>query len=303
MKIPRLAAALALALAPSCSPADVDPACQSYAFAYCARLKQCSPTALQMRFGTAETCEMLYQTPCINGISLPSSGSTVAGREACTSALADWDCTDFIFGENPPPACAVASGALPNGVSCATASQCQSGYCGFPAGSACGTCAPEPQPGDSCAITQCPSGLSCANPPLTCQARAGAGASCAAPTPCDDGLVCVSGTCEIAVTMLNAPCNADGAGCDIYSGLGCSGTPSACTTATLAQPGQPCGEIAGQTISCFVGNCTRGVCVGLVAAGGACEIDGAPCMSNTRCVVPAGSTTGTCQFSGSALCD
>ena len=306
MKIPRLAV-LVGALVLSCSPADVGgsaaaQACQDYAYAYCAQLQTCSPTALQQRFVTVKTCESLYQTSCLNGLALASTGTTAAGREACASVLPSWGCADFLHAQNPPPACVVPSGALPNGAACASYSQCQSAYCGYAAGKACGTCAPAPQPGDSCATNQCTTGLACMTIGLTCAAYAGAGAPCAT-APCDEGLACVGGTCAIGVTVIGMPCDPNAAGCDIFNGLGCSGATKTCVTETLAQSGQACGMVAEQPTSCLGGNCQHGVCIGNVPAGGACTIGGAPCISNARCIVPAGATSGTCLVSGSIACE
>lgn len=307
MKIPGLAAALALAL--SCSPVQVvggpvEQACQDYAYAYCAQLQACSPTFVQIRFGAQADCETLYQSSCVDDITLPSSGSSTAGRQACTSAVPGWACSDILAGQNPPPACQIPNGALPDGATCAISAQCQTGFCGIAQGNGCGTCAAAPQVGDSCAVISCGGGLSCTTPAQTCVVAAGLGASCASGVPCTDGLVCVdSTTCQAGVTTVGAACDPDGAGCALFSGLGCDGTSSLCVTETLAMPGAPCGYVAEQPTSCLGGACLRGVCVGYVPAGGSCEIGGAPCVSNTRCIVPAGAAAGTCQINGSAVCD
>jgi hypothetical protein len=308
MSASRLLALAAALLALSCDPggasSDILQACKDYGYAYCTRLEACSPTATQERFGSTATCESLEVSSCVDALIAPSTGATAAGREACTSALPEWACSDFIYSQNPPPACAPPTGALPDGAACAVLAQCQSGYCGYPTGVACGTCAPAPQPGDSCAEIQCPSGLTCEA--SACVAYGQVGAACTSTAPCNEGLSCTAGTCEVGVTMVGATCSFTGAGCDFFGGLVCDAETGKCVTAKLAGPGQACGLVAGQQISCVTGSCTRGVCIADVPVGGACEIgqSGAPsCISSSRCTVSvAGGTSGTCQQSGSSAC-
>lgn len=313
-------AALAAALALSCSPADVAgtsgvssavlEACTNYAYAFCSKLGACSSTVMQQRFGTTATCESLEKAVCVNGLTAPNTGATVAGKQACMQALPEWDCSDFIDTQNPPPPCHVAMGPLGTGEACSVAPQCQSGYCAIPTGAACGTCAAA-SPGVSCADSQCPSGLMCLGTPPTCLVPAGSGDSCATTSYCIDGLTCVGanattstlGTCQPSVTTSGEACVASGAGCDYFSGLACNAVTRTCETLKLYQPGQACGEVMDQPSACVEGVCTRGVCVGYVPLGGACVIGGPPCSPDTVCVVStSGGTDGTCQPRGSSAC-
>jgi len=307
MKILALAC-LAAALVLSCSPADVvspaiQEACRGYAYAYCTQLETCSPAAVQIRYQSTEVCESLLNATCQGAATAPSSGFTVADREACTSVIPSWPCPDFLYVQNPPPQCQATTGALADGASCADSQQCQSGYCGLPAGSACGTCGPVPQPGDSCASTQCPSGLACVGAPPICAAYVEVGGACQTSAPCNAQLTCVAGKCVAALKTLGEACTYSGPGCDEYSGLSCNGVSTTCQTATIAQPGQACGTVGGQEAYCVTGGCVRGVCVGDVPVGGACEVGGTPCVDDARCIVPAGEgTSGTCQINGTSVC-
>ncbi len=320
MKIPGLAA-LAATLALACSPANVVSggggsggggvsataiagSCSDYAYAYCGHLQTCSPTALETRFGNAKACEAIEEAQCTNAATAPSSSFTLGGKAACTQALADWDCSDFLHSANAPPACQTAPGPLAEGAVCSVAAQCQTGFCGVPAGSGCGTCLPVPQAGASCAVIQCPNGLLCTGTPLICTAYVGAGVACSSTVPCNTGLSCVGGTCQPAVTVAGAPCVFDGAGCDFFSGLACNAQSATCQTARLEGPGDACGVVENQNASCIMGSCPRGACVADVPPGGACNLTGPECLSPSHCVVSAdGGTSGTCELYGSVVCD
>ena len=315
-----LIAALALACSPanvSAGPGDagidlaaIEQACADYTYDYCARLQSCSTTAVQVRYGSTGVCESVENALCLSVGMTPATGATPEQNEACGKALGDWSCTDFLVSQNPPPACQLVTGPLANGATCAVRSQCQSGYCGFPAGSACGVCAPAPRPGDSCAETQCPPSLVCLGSPPRCVAYAQAGAACGASQPCNDGLTCVgasataAGVCQASVQSVDLPCSFSGAGCDFSAGLACNAQSGKCAVARLAQPGQACGIVANQLASCVSGTCPRGMCVANVPLGGACDLDGGPpCIGATRCILSVdGGAGGTCQLNGASTC-
>jgi hypothetical protein len=229
---------------------------------------------------------------------------------ACIQALPNWACADFLLGQNTPPGCDEALGLRANGSPCAVRQQCQSGYCGWAAGAACGTCATPPQPGDSCAMTECPNGLSCTGAGPTCVAYAQVGESCSTSAPCSDGLTCVtsanasSGTCQAGPATLGASCTFGGAGCDFYAGLTCNAASGTCVTAQFGTAGEACGEVENQFAYCVAGTCARGQCSPYVPIGGACDLrGGAECMASSRCMLPGdGGTTGTCEVNGSLPC-
>ncbi|MGD0527250.1 MAG: hypothetical protein ABSE49_19065, partial [Polyangiaceae bacterium] len=165
------ATAVAVFLGLACSPANVgsndagpsaDQACTDDAYARCTRQQACSPnTAIQLRYGDIGTCESLVKANCLAVLAAPSTGATVAGIEACVTAINNWDCPDYILSQNPPPECQQAIGSLAAGAGCAYPQQCQTGFCAIVPGQACGACAAPPQPGDNCAeLTSCGQALS-----------------------------------------------------------------------------------------------------------------------------------------------
>jgi hypothetical protein len=288
--------------------------CTSYAYARCSKLQNCSPTGLLNRYGTTAECEAIYAGLCENVENAPSTGATPATVAACSTALSPnavplWACSDFLYNENIPAGCATVPGSLANGAPCGVAQQCHSGYCALPLYGACGTCAPVPPTGSSCAELVCPPTLSCFN--QVCVAYAQEGASCGANQPCSDGVMCVAGTCTQGVSTANMPCVFTGAGCDFYDGLACNAQTGLCEQAMLGAAGQACGTVGAQSVSCISGTCDRGACVAYLLPGQPCDTaGGAPCITDARCVVDVGppdaaadgGTAGTCQLNGASVC-
>ena len=137
---------------------------------------------------------------------------------------------------NPPPECDQVTGSVANGAGCAAAAQCQWGFCAIVPGAACGTCAPPPGAGDSCAqLTTCGMGLSCDGDSNTCVAPPGQGASCAPGQSCALGLECIGenastgaiGTCQPAVESGGA-CSSTTAECDFFAGFTCDDDSKTC---------------------------------------------------------------------------
>jgi hypothetical protein len=319
--------ALALAgLALGCSPAnvasssdagdtgDATAACSDLAFARCSRLQSCSPTAIQLRYGDEPTCRTLFDAVCLAAVTAPSSGQTAASEEACAQAIPGWSCDQYIYNQNPPPACAQKTGALASGAACSLAAQCQSGFCAIVPGKGCGACADPPKPGDPCdQLITCGMTLVCAPATTTCAAYAQVGASCAPGQPCTSGLACVganaktgaSGTCQPEVSTLGAPCTFAGAGCNLFDGLVCNAASSQCGTAQIAADGFACGIVAGQSASCASsGGCVAGTCVAGQPVGAPCDVvAGPPCLDLLRCVATDdGGTAGTCQAASPVAC-
>ncbi len=317
----KVASLLFLLVVASCSPANVagpladsgvdasadgatsiTAACTDRAYAYCTQLETCSTTAVTTRFGNVQTCKKYLEATCESSISAPSSAATPAQAEACATAEASWACDDIIHSQNVPPACLAPAGPLANGTPCTVGQQCQTEWCSRPLGSECGVCAPSPQAGDPCNGGACPSNLSCTA--AICAAYAELGDPCSASSPCDSGLTCVGGVCQAGVTTVDSACDPAGPGCDMFSGLACNAQSSTCKTLVLVPPGQACGQVANQSDACIVGECLRGVCVGLGALGDPCDIVAGPgCASSLRCIVTSeGGTAGTCHITGAGSC-
>ena len=287
--------------------------CTSYAYARCSYLQTCSSTAVQNRYGTIAVCEAVFAGLCENSQNAPSTGATQASATACENTLTNtatgWTCSNYLYGESIPPPCQTAPGSRPIGAACGVAQQCQTGYCALPLYGACGTCAPVPAAGASCAQFICPPTLTCVAGTETCVAFAQEGASCSAAQPCSDGLTCVvasgtTGTCEPGSDAMNEACSFTGAGCNFYDGLTCNVETGLCATATLGAPGQACGVVGEQAASCLGGTCLRGACVAYPLPGQPCDtVSGPPCIADARCIVSAdGGTTGTCELNGFAAC-
>lgn len=276
-------------------------ACNDFGFAYCTRLQACSGTTLELRFKDFTTCQTIYSSQCKGSGTVPSTGSTPAGEEACVAAIPNWTCTDFLVSRNSPPACTVAAGQLPIGATCSNRQQCQSAYCGVPNGAACGACQPPVTIGDSCATTPCQEGLTCEG--TTCVEQSELGSACNANQPCIDGLTCVAGICVQGIATLNAACVFNGAGCNSFDGLSCNVQLGTCQTTALVQPGGACGTVGNQATACISGSCLRGVCVGNIGYQQPCELDGgAACISATHCISVDGGAQGTCEVYGTYQC-
>ncbi len=285
-------------------------ACKVYAYTRCTALQGCSSTQMQIDYGDIATCEAYYTDSCVLAAAAPSSGSTLAHIQGCTAAISGWVCSDLIYAQNVPPACATPQGSLTNGATCAVNNQCQTAFCLRPTGAACGSCAPAPNPGDPCTdAAQCGggsgAGLTCVESTQKCTAYSQLGASCNGSQPCIDGLNCASGVCSTGVSQANMPCVFNGAGCDKYAGLACNAATATCQTLQIVGGGQACGIVANQAQDCRAGDCIRGQCVANAPLGGACDIVAGPaCTAFALCFVTADAgTSGTCQIAGSAICN
>jgi hypothetical protein len=133
-----------------------------------------------------------------------------------------------------------------------------------------------------------------------CATRGALGSQCSATQPCDDGLECTGGVCTAEASPAGAPCNPDGAGCDLYAGLTCNATTNTCQTILLVNGGQACGQVGTQTQLCIAGTCARGACVQGAPLGAPCDLTSAQaCVSFAVCIATTdGGTTGTCMLPG-----
>jgi len=301
---------------PTGPDAGADKACADNAYARCSRLSACSPVGIQFRYGDEATCEALFKGFCLSNLASPSTGATPATAEACAQAIPSWDCNDFVFNQNVPPECGTQPGQQPMGGACAFPSQCQSAFCAIAPGAACGACAPQPKPGDSCAnLTTCGLTLNCESATNTCAAFGVMGAPCGPSLPCGGGLGCSganamqNGTCQPTATTVGAPCTPGSAGCDFYSGLVCNALSGQCARMQLAKGGQSCGSVNYQNAVCEgQGDClgettTPGVCRASAALGEACDlVQGPHCVGPARCISSDGGTGGICAVHNAAAC-
>jgi hypothetical protein len=299
-------------------------ACAAVAQAACDKRVACSGKIDAMGvgvirlFGTMSKCLARQQLQCMNAFHAPGSGHSLATEQQCAQAFAAYSCADF-FANNAPASCQP-PGARIDGAACAFDAQCKSGFCTGEKKAACGTCAPEPAVGASCAAADCGRGQSCDATSTTCKLPGASGDACDTNDDCGYGLVCQSvaaaggaGTCKPAVSDLGAACGGMLPVCDGAQGLFCGGAAGAkkCVATMFVGDGAPCGVL---TMDTFAG-CTGGACYtakGLAGAGemGTCKAnaaDGAVCDVATgpgcefpaRCVLGNG-TSGVCKVPAGA---
>ncbi len=330
---PRLSLAYALACLAACGssnnaspdapPADAavtaDMACATSAMQRCLKLQSCSASDLARRFGDLATCVARDKLTCVEALAAPMTGNNPTAILACSAAIGAESCTDF-FSKVPPTACTTQHG--PQTGSCSFAAQCTSGFCGLATGALCGTCAPQPQAGDSCASIGCGQDLNCIATTMLCQAPVASGGACSRDLPCADGFTCVgstvtppaNGTCMAEIATAGGTCDPrhkTGADCSIDGGLTCNTTTNMCVTQPLVTAGMTCGLANGVITRCeAAATCvvptgmTTGACVAPAADGAACDSAAGPtCFAPARCVPTAtGGTAGTCQLPGSMTC-
>ena len=294
-------------------------ACAAVAKAECDERVACSSqidatgVGVIRMFGTVAECLTRQALQCTTAFHAPGSGHSLATEQKCVDALGHYACADF-FASNVPADCEP-PGARINGAACAYNAQCKSGFCTGEKNALCGTCAPEPEVGASCAASDCGHGQACEGTSMTCKAPGAANDPCDSNDDCGYGLVCTSaaaaggaGTCKVAAAVVGAPCGGTMPLCDSVQGLFCGGAVGAktCMATTYVADGAPCGPL---TQGPFAG-CTAGVCYtpkGLAGAGeiGTCKAnaaDGAACDTVTgpgcelpaRCVLGNG-TAGVCK--------
>ncbi len=303
-----------------------DQACSDSAIASCMMRDACHVNQVTIAYRDMSTCIARAKANCVASLAAMDTGRTPANEEACAKAYVSASCTDFL--QNTIAACHAPVGTRLLGASCTFPAQCQSAFCSFVPGAACGTCATPTAIGQSCATTQCSSGQVCVTATSTCQAYGDTGASCSHSSECQVGFECVGfsstviGTCMRAAESAGAACDRKaGPTCDYLKGLYCSFLPGmtagTCVSEVDAPATQFCGPTAGSgstpssnTICVGASECVTpsttntGTCVADAADGAACDsVNGPFCMSPARCVAAAvGVTTGTCQLPDPTKC-
>ncbi len=295
-------------------------ACADLATARCQKMQQCNPQGVLNTYGDLATCESRQAATCVTNLAAPQTANTAARTEDCAQATPGESCTDFELGNVAPP-CQPPVGPRDAGSPCAVSGQCATAFCLIERTTSCGTCAPQPTVGASCANSGCGPGLVCDSRTELCAAPVVSGGSCGDSSVCTPGLTCIlgagadAGTCVPLATTVGASCDlADGGTrCDGRQGLYCNVPEGrvcdrvADATATFA-----CGTIDGGVIDCTAGAfCQRpgtsrsGICVAPAAEGGPCDTSSGPgCSSPARCVLSsAGATTGTCVTTNPTVCN
>jgi hypothetical protein len=295
-------------------------ACTDLAQAVCGKRASCTGgTGIIRANGDMMTCVSREELMCTLALAAPGTGNTPDLVEQCVAAYATHSCPDFLNG-NPPDICAPA-GARDNGATCTFNGQCSSAFCARNKNGACGTCAPRPAPGDSCAMSNCGHDQTCVNSTMTCAQFGDLNAACSGPAPCGAGLNCTpsvtaGSTCQPAIAMAGARCGAGTAGCDIGLGLFCTGPVGSktCTMINYGGDGAPCGLLPdGTRAGCRAGTCytasgqagegEAGTCKADAADGAPCDaMLGPGCATPARCVVGASGTAGVCTVPDATSC-
>ena len=297
-------------------------ACTDNARERCARLQSCSPTDVELRYGSVSTCETRETKNCTASLAEPLTGNTPTAVETCAGAYAGWACVDYLNGVNIPLSCRQQLGPITNGGFCALDGECESGFCATVPGAACGTCTAPPKVGASCArLTSCGPGLTCTPDTAACVPFGVRGSACGKGAVCGVGLSCVGvdvtpntqGLCQPAGQKVGVPCDPalrTAAGCDRNAGMVCNATSRTCQKVVVASTGQHCGdEVGDQPVYCqAAGSCTGGSgttpgsCAAAAAEGAKCNlVTGPGCVIPARCIGNGG-TSGTCQYSGEQSC-
>jgi hypothetical protein len=300
-----------------------DQACAMLAQAECGKRDSCSNgTSITRVYGEMSVCLTRSALQCTARLAAPNTGANAQAVSKCAADYATLSCNDFFDGKLP--ADCTPSGPGANGAPCAFNGQCATAYCGGTMNALCGSCAPQPAPGDSCADSLCGPGQNCIGATMTCAAVGNLNGSCDSNDPCGNGLSCVGvsstntqGTCEVALGTAGAACGGGTMpGCNGSLGLACVGASGSkiCVTITYVGDGMPCGNLSNTAFAlCKAGTCYTGTGVASGSQMGTCKLDaiegascdtvfGPACMTPARCVVGDGGSSGLCTLPTASGC-
>ena len=296
-------------------------ACSMLGQTECAKRQSCSNGAnIKRVFGDMNTCVARETLLCTDALHAPGTGNSPALIQTCIADYAGLACNDYFDGKFP--ASCTPAGSVATGQPCGFNGQCQTAYCGSLAHAICGSCAPSPVPGDSCASSACDHGQTCVDSTMTCEANGILNSPCGGGVQCGSGLQCstpsttvddagTGGTCQHAISQVGAACGGSMPGCDGSLGLYCGGTNGSkmCLATLFATDGQPCGALSSTTFTqCLAGSCfsstgtvsgagATGTCKADVTEGAACDYMLGPfCQMPSRCVPTGGGTAGLCML-------
>ena len=302
------------------SNVTAEQACADVAAARCQKLQSCNPQGIINTYGDLATCQARQSETCITNLGAPQTANTPARTEECAQALPATSCPDFQLGNTPAP-CQPPAGPRDAGSPCSVSGQCATAFCLIEKTASCGTCAPAPGVGASCANNGCGPGLLCDSATQLCAAPVPGGGGCDNSSVCTPGFTCIApagaggGTCVPLATTVGAYCDvADGGTrCDSRLGLYCN-VPEGrvCDRVATAAATFACGNIDGGVIDCTAGAfCQRGsgtregICVAPAGEDAGCDTTRGPtCSTPARCVLNSAATsTGTCITTNPAACN
>jgi hypothetical protein len=284
--------------------------CANLVTAYCNKISECSPTAINDEFGDLATCVSRTGLSCAGFDQLPGTSWTPAKIDACTAVIATSTCQTLVDGITGD-ACQTGPGTLPNGSPCGDSSQCAGGRCnkvttsdgGFTESSFCGTCETKPP-------STCGDAGACVSPQRcyydstgrnsSCVTPAAESAACGSSIPCASGLTCKNSVC-VKRGGKDAACQSS-SDCDSTLGLSC--IASTCQTPAHVGPGETCGSPSPRCspgASCIYSYSLDGgsssVCMTRAA-------DNAPCNDSKgpQCTSPARCLNGVCTLPDYSQC-
>ena len=286
---------------------SADAACSALGEAYCAKLGDCAKVLVDVIWGDVVACRARLKAACLTTLSSSGVHETPAMTSSCARDLGAASCAS-VLAKDVVASCVPAPGDVVDGKACGDDEQCKSGFCATPAGSICGTCAPQPKPGDSCVSGQCGRALECVSG--SCRKPGKLGEACDKTSqPCEAGLSCFSGKC-VAGGKAGASCDTNEStapSCDGTAGVFCSPT-HVCQTLKEGRPGDACGyDVASGsfTICTAAATCRTGAggltgtCIAAAADGAACNADG---KTGPGCTSPAKCVAGVCKLPDPSSC-
>jgi hypothetical protein len=278
-------------------------ACLAFATAFCNRLEACTPFALQVSYGDANSCAQRGVLLCVPALSANGSTITPTQMETCAQAVEQETCDEAL--DNPQPSACDVPGTLAVGAVCGSHAQCQTNYCKLTPGTLCGTCTAHSGNGAQCQLdSDCAATLICNGG--TCVGPAQSGAACGSTQPCMRSLVCIGNKCQTPLGS-GAACTGTTpttgvSDCDAAHGLYCNTQTKKCAQTQIAPTGQPCGIVSGNLVACANGDSCGNVSNGQ----GTCHQpagDGAVCGPDIACVAPAVCTsTARCTLPNPSVC-
>jgi hypothetical protein len=165
----------------------------------------------------------------------------------------------------------------------------------------------------------CGQTLVCVAATGTCQLPRANTQACDKTQPCANGLTCVgatataSGTCQAQVETADSACDPTHKtlpDCNDDDGLTCDTVTLKCVQQPIASATQTCGVTSGVRTACSAGSScviptgtTTGTCVAPAADNAACDTATGPnCFFPAKCITGTGVTSGTCELPGSMTC-
>jgi hypothetical protein len=274
---------------------------------------------MQRDWGEVNNCIARRKTECLLSLQAPQTTETSALKETCATAYKTHDCPDVFMGV-APAVCIAPAGPRANGSACSFYAQCQSLWCGYAYGAACGVCGPAPTPGTPCKLaSDCLPSQTCFSGTNVCTVRSPDGTACGG----GSGIACGiesgcagpkgSKTCQADIATASTTCDYNEvttAHCDDQLGLFCDFSSKTCLSATFVADGMTCTDPSpGPTARCTDGSCFpsgSGTCKKDVLENTACDTQNGPvCEAPARCVGTANGSdvTGMCQVPTPMACN